>query len=193
MTRKSFDQGYFDRLYARSPDPWSFETSDYEREKYALTIARLPAGHYGSALEVGCSIGVLTRLLATRCDTVLGIDIAARAIATARQRSQEVANARFEVMQVPDAWPPGRFDLIVLSEVLYFLAREDAGRLAERVLASIAPGGDIMLVHWTGETDFPQGGDAAADTFIADSAHAARLTHHERHPQFRLDVVRATA
>ena len=35
------DPGYFERLYARDPDPWRFATSEYERDKYAATLAAL--------------------------------------------------------------------------------------------------------------------------------------------------------
>ena len=32
---------YFEGLYAESKDPWDFETSEYERNKYARTLAVL--------------------------------------------------------------------------------------------------------------------------------------------------------
>jgi len=69
----SLPPGYFDALYAASPDPWAFETSAYERAKYAATLDALPARRYRRALEVGCSIGVLTRQLADRCDIKISI------------------------------------------------------------------------------------------------------------------------
>ena len=53
------------------------------------------------------------------------------------------ADVRFEQMFVPEQWPNGAFDLIVLSEVVYYLSREDVGRLARRVRASLAPGGAV--------------------------------------------------
>ena len=72
---------FFERLYAAEPDPWGFETSAYERAKYDATIAALPPGPISTALEVGCSIGVLTERLARRCDRLLAVDVseAARA------------------------------------------------------------------------------------------------------------------
>ena len=74
------------RLYDESPDPWGFETSWYERRKYALTLASLPRERYTSAYEPGCSIGVLTRLLADRCDSLLASDIIPRAVEAASRR-----------------------------------------------------------------------------------------------------------
>ena len=65
------DPAHFDRLYGADPDPWKFATSDYERDKYAATLAALPDRRFTRCYEVGCSIGVLTRQLAPRCDAIL--------------------------------------------------------------------------------------------------------------------------
>ena len=86
-----------------------------------------------SALEVGCSIGVLTRLLASRCDAVLAIDAARTPLVEAKRRCADLPGVRFEQMFVPEQWPNGVFDLILLSEVVYYLSREDVDRLAARV------------------------------------------------------------
>ena len=62
--RPRLTAGYFDELYAGDPDPWGFETSAYEQAKYAATIDALEGRRYATALEIGCSIGVLTARLA---------------------------------------------------------------------------------------------------------------------------------
>ena len=80
----SLPPSFFDAIYAEAPDPWSFATSDYEAGKYAVTVATLPRAQYASALEIGCSIGVLTELLAPRCDALLSVDVAERALNQAR-------------------------------------------------------------------------------------------------------------
>ena len=48
----SLTPSYFEGLYAADPDPWRFATSDYERDKYAATLAALPRRHYARALDV---------------------------------------------------------------------------------------------------------------------------------------------
>ncbi len=62
----STDRQYFVDLYASDPDPWRLATSWYERRKYALTVDALPNERYRRAFEPGCSIGVLSELLAPR-------------------------------------------------------------------------------------------------------------------------------
>lgn len=193
MTRHtaSLPPSYFDGCYADDPDPWRFATSAYERAKYAATLEALPRQRYAAALEVGCSIGVLTEALAARCDAVLGIDGAARALARARERCGGLRHVRFETAQVPGQWPEGTFDLILLSEVVYFLDAGDVARLAERAKACLRPGGDVVLVHWTGPTHYPLSGDEAAERFIARSAGFLQVGHQARTGAYRLDVLRA--
>jgi len=66
--RERLDREYFEDLYGQSPDPWGFETSPYERKKYEHTLDVLQGQRYRRALEVGCSIGVFTAMLAPLCD-----------------------------------------------------------------------------------------------------------------------------
>jgi cyclopropane fatty-acyl-phospholipid synthase-like methyltransferase len=180
---------YFDTLYAANLDPWKFATSAYERGKYALTLNAMPKPRYRSALEVGCSIGVLTRSLASRCDVVVAIDAAQTALVEARRRCADLPGVRFEHMFVPDQWPDGAFELILLSEVIYYLSRNDVGRLAARVTNSLAKGGSVILVHWTGPTDYPLSGDEAAALFIERIGPTCVIKRGDRYRQFRLDVL----
>ena len=82
----SLPPAYFDRIYQRNEDPWEFETSEYEAGKYEQTLAALDRPRYARALEVGCSIGVLTAQLAARADSLLGVDVSEKALDVARKR-----------------------------------------------------------------------------------------------------------
>ena len=73
---QTLNDRYFEDVYGANDDPWNFETSEYEHAKYARTLAALPRARYGRALEVGCSIGVLTWDLSERCDSLLAVDAA---------------------------------------------------------------------------------------------------------------------
>ena len=182
---------YFDALYASDADPWRFASSEYERAKYQATLHALPKARYDRALEVGCSIGVFSRMLAGRCNRLLGIDPAERALTSARQRCAENPNVGFEKMSAPDQWPIGTFDLIILSEVVYYFNRDDAVRLTHRVMSSLRPQGDVVLVHWLGQTDYPLSGDEAVTAFRQEAESFAAVLRAERRPEYRLDVLRA--
>lgn len=183
----SLGRSYFDGIYRADADPWRFASSPYERDKYARTLAALGGRRYVRALEIGCSIGVLTRQLADQCEALLAVDISERPLAQARLRSADAPWVRFEPMAAPREWPEGRFDLILLSEVVYYLSRDDVAALAARVRDTLLPGGDLVLVHWTGETDYPLSGDEAAELLLREAGAALRDQSGQRFDAFRLD------
>jgi len=144
---------YFDNMYARSQDPWNFTTSAYEREKYQQTLRALSGKNFGNAIEIGCSIGVLTGQLATVCSAILGVDISEQPIMVARERLEDVPGARFEVLTIPQEFPDEKFDLIVISEVAYYLSREDLVLTRELVYNALPTAGTLCLVHWRPQID----------------------------------------
>jgi SAM-dependent methyltransferase len=190
VTMASLGRDYFEDLYAKEVDPWRFATSDYESEKYVATLDALPRARYARGLEIGCSIGVLTRRLSARCDRLLATDIAAEPLRAARLRSADAPWVEFACSAAPGEWPEGTFDLILLSEVVYYLSRAVVDLLAERVVGSLASGGDLVLVHWTGETDYPLTGDEASERLLEKTHPALRATLQRRLERFRLDVAR---
>lgn len=182
---------YFEDVYGASDDPWNFETSEYEHAKYARTLAALPRGRYARALEVGCSIGVLTGLLAERADRLLSVDVNDKALARARERNRERANVTFERRRLPDETPDGPFDLIVLSEVGYYLSSSDLERLLDALVERLAPGGDLILVHWTPFVpDYPQTGDQVHEAALRRAPTPLTHLRGERHERYRLDLLR---
>jgi cyclopropane fatty-acyl-phospholipid synthase-like methyltransferase len=182
--------GHFARMYAANPDPWGFLTDPYEHTKYDESIKVLQGQRYVAGLEVGCSIGILTQRLAPMCVSLLGIDVVEAALTAAASRCAEQSWVRFQRMQIPQEWPEQRFDLIVLSEVLYFLSPTDIERCAERVSNSLLPDGAVLLVNWLGESDDPMTGDEAADHFIATTTTHLSVTYQTRKTRYRLDLLR---
>lgn len=180
---------YFDELYARDRDPWNFKTKSYEHQKYAATLDSLPRPHYQRALELGCSIGVLTRMLAARTEILLSLDAAPIAVDEARARCADLPHVEIQRATLPDEFPPGEFDLILMSEVGYYFAREDLARLATRAVAALERGGDLVLVHYLPVVpDYPLTGDEVHDFFfgVQDLEHLAGF----RAARYRLDCWR---
>jgi SAM-dependent methyltransferase len=186
---QSLGVDFFDRLYAADPDPWRFETSEYEAAKYAATIAALPHQQYRSAFEIGGSIGVLTEQLAPHCDALLSVDLSPIAQARAKQRCQHLPQVRFQIMNVPQDYPAERFDLVVLSEVGYYWCWADLHLAQQRIYESLQPGGHLLLVHWLHEAPrYPLRGDDVHNAF--HNFATSRLTHllGHRTKDYRLDL-----
>ena len=189
MRRDTIALTHFEDLYAARPDPWRLASSEYERAKYAATLAALPRHRYAHALEIGCAIGVLTHELGGRCDDLLAIEPVGNALAEARRRNAASPWIRFASMFVPAQWPDGTFDLVVLSEVIDYLGEPDVVALAEKVMASLVPGGDVILVHWVGKKRGPPREHEASDRFIT-AAEQLTLLRQDRNADYRLDLLR---
>ena len=185
----TLSQDYFDKLYTKTTDPWDFEKSEYERLKYQKTIVSLPNDRYHSALEVGCSIGVLTEKLAKHCDELLSIDISEHALETAKKRLAAIKNVRLEKAAIPEGFPIGNYDLLVLSEVGYYLDLRDLFKAKKLIKDNLQRGGDLILVHWTHYvSDYPLTGDQVHEVFLKDEDFK-KLTEF-RTADYRLDVLR---
>ncbi|MCE4946671.1 MULTISPECIES: SAM-dependent methyltransferase [Streptomyces] len=139
---------YFAAQYAAASDPWQLTRRWYERRKYALTLAALPRPRYRAAFEPGCSVGVLTRHLARRCDRLLAADAVPHAAATATARTRDLPHVEVRCLAVPGQWPAGAFDLVVLSELLYYFDDATLWAVLDRTVGSLAPGGTVVTAHW---------------------------------------------
>ncbi len=187
--KPTLPRDYFDSLYQSDADPWSFATKDYEHQKYAVTLDHLPRERYAKALELGCSIGVLTRMLAARTDDLLSVDAAQIAVDAARARCADLANVTIERATLPDEFPAGQFDLILMSEIGYYFALPDLVRLSERAFNGLKSGGDLALVHYLPDVpDYPLSGDDVHNFFLELNGlqHLSGL----RAERYRLDCFR---
>jgi len=183
----SVGREYFDDMYARHDDPWGFDSRWYEERKRAVLLAALPRRRYRSALEAGCSTGALTAHLAERSDRVLAVDLAPAALERARTRLAGREHVELRLATLPDAWPEGEFELVVLSEVAYYWAGTDLDRGLTAALASLSSDGHLVACHWRHPVaEYPRDGDAVHDT-LAARPDLVRLVRHEEE-DFVLEV-----
>ena len=164
MTERLPD-AYFDRMYAESADPWQLQERWYEQRKYAITMALLPHPRYRHAFEPGCSVGVLTEQLARRCDRVTAADVAPAALEAAGRRLKEAGHGEAVSLMrrsLDDVWPATDFDLIVLSEVGYYLEPAALREALDRELPRLTNPATVIAAHWRHSVaDYPMSGDEA--------------------------------
>ncbi|BCG25038.1 methyltransferase [Pseudomonas tohonis] len=178
---------YFDKLYHDSRDPWAFRRRWYEKRKRSLVLAALPRGFYDRVFEPGCSSGELSLRLADRCHDLLCCDTSARAVELAAQRLANKPNVRLLQARLPQQWPGGRFDLIILSELCYYLDADDLDRLIAHCLESLNRSGTLLACHWRPEIDgCPLTGDQVHER-LARGLGMPRLLRHEE-PDLLLEV-----
>ncbi len=178
----------FEARYRSDPDPWGYTHSEYERLKYAATLQACGPGPFKRALELGSSIGVFSALLAPLCGQLVSIDAAPTAVADARLRLAEHPQVELVLGQIPAAVPGGRYDLVLASEILYYLAPDDLVETLSVLCTRMEAGARLVAVHWR-----PAGPERPFD---ADTVHALlgsrpelASLHSREHPDYRLDVL----
>ncbi|WP_353363666.1 SAM-dependent methyltransferase [Mycobacterium sp.] len=189
MTERLPDR-YFDELYARSRDPWRLADRWYEKRKYAITLAMLPQPVYRHALELGCSVGVLTEALTARCDHVTATDIARAALCETDARLRAAGRRQHVTLQrtsIDCAWPADDFDLVVLSEVAYYLSENTLRRVMDSEVSKLLPGTTVLAAHWRHPVSgYPLDGDRTND--IIGSTPTLHQTAHYRDGDVVIDV-----
>ena len=168
----------FEQLFRDDTDPWRFRTRWYEARKRALTLACLPQQHYGTAYEPGCANGELAAALAPRCGLLLASDGAEAAVALARERLRACANVRVFRALLPQDWPDEQLDLLVVSELGYFLDDATLDRLAQQAREALLPGGTVLACHWRHPFDGAHRNGDDVHAVLAQHLGLPRLLHH---------------
>lgn len=142
-------QPHFEALYSASSDPYGTRARWYEQRKRDIVTASLPRPRFRSCYEPGCGSGALTVALAARCDALLAADFSTHALLAARQQTANLGHVRLEQHTLPEDWPVEKcFDLVVLSEVGYFLSLQSVRQLADHCAASLSEDGVLVACDW---------------------------------------------
>lgn len=188
-TRDRAPVEHFERLAREAVDPWDYATSDYEQDKYRRTLDDLPE-RTGRTLELGCSVGVFTAMLAPRASHLVAVDFSPTALERARTRLDAADNVELLERHLPEEMPSGPFDTIVCAEVLYYWSAELVRGGLRRIEAALAPGGTLLAVHWRHPDPRRElTGDDVHE--ILDAATSLRLDASRTTPDYLLDRWRA--
>ncbi|RDH76414.1 methyltransferase domain-containing protein [Mycolicibacterium moriokaense] len=172
MTARMPD-AYFAEMYAAATDPWQLQDRWYERRKLDITMAVLPHSRYRHAFEPGCSVGTVTERLAARCDRVTATDVVPAALeATDRRLTGSGSRDRVTLLQrsIDDGWPATDFDLVLLSEVGYYLRPDALRAILDRELPRLTNPATVVAAHWRHRVaDYPMAGDETNGVIAATS------------------------
>ena len=161
--RRTGSRAWLERFYAREYDPYHSIDNAYEASKYADVLRTVEGRRFGRVLEVGCAVGTFTEQLAAICDELVAIDISDLAVQRTRERVAALPHVQVLRGTAPDELPPGPFDLVVCSDVLYYLPARRLRTALDRLPELLAPGGVIVSLHWLGDFGAPSTGDDVHD------------------------------
>ncbi len=190
-----YGRQYFESLFSRHSDPWKY-THPYEQTKYEFTLSLLPAGHIHAALEIACAEGHFTEQLAPKVKNLLAVDISQVALSRAAERCQHLNHTNFQHLDFIKDDLPGKFDLIVCSEVLYYIKKGKLKAIAQKFSEALHPGGYLLMAHAHQVIDEPDkpgfdwglsfGAKVIGDTFATMSS--LRLRKEIRTPLYRVQL-----
>jgi SAM-dependent methyltransferase len=186
----------FEKLYAEDGDPWGYFSRAYEQEKYRRTLdfALEHCAAKTSALEVGCSVGVFTKMMAQSFDSILAIDISNEAVMLAAKTLVDAGNVEVRRDDFLALQADGRtFDVIFFAEVLYYLEQTQAPDVCAALLRLLSARGVFVVVHpteseggplpWDGI--FGQAFDRRAAVTIADAERPYEISVYARRSEQR--------
>lgn len=179
---------HFDAIFTDSPDPWRYHTEPYERDRFQRTVTAIAGRRYRSALELGCANGALTEHLAPLCNWLLATDASEVALNLARARLAAHTNVAWQQANLPEQTPAGRFDLIVASDMLYYLGLKGVSALMGKLEKSASRDCRILIASYLGQTNTRLTGEMSAETAIAHLPNWT-VSYIERTDQLRIDVL----
>lgn len=186
MAINTVSKEFFEEKYRADNDPWEFSSSSYERNRYAETLRILGTRKFRCAFEPGCSIGILTEQLATRCKRLFAMDISPTAVSLARDRCAAHPHVTIVEGALPAQMPIGIFDLIVFSEIGYYFERAVLAESRDQLIERLTPHGLLIAVHWLGESsDHVLTGDEVHD--ILRTSDSLSLNESRRYDGFILE------
>lgn len=157
-----YSETYFDALYTDNADPWHYQTRWYEQRKRNICLAVLPQAQYKNAIELGCGNGIFSELLTQRCQNLLSIDGNSNAVQLAKERLAALPQGKVIQGIIPDILlslensftstesflNQSGFDLIVISEILYYLSATDIDTVITWIKQNLAIDGTLLCCHW---------------------------------------------
>jgi SAM-dependent methyltransferase len=161
--------GFFDHFFDDG-DPFGFDINPEERLKFQRTLEVCGQGDLGRVLELGCAVGSFTEILAPRASEVLAVDVSQAAVDQVARRLRDHPNVRAQAMSIPAEFPDETFDLVVASDVLYYLSVEDLERCVARIEASLSEGAAFVGVHYVPRMGSVLNGDEAHDILAAHTS-----------------------
>lgn len=138
----------FEKLFKDYKDPWSFETSKFEKDRFTKILSIAKTVPHESILEIGPAEGHLTEKLTKIAKNVTAIEISEAAIKRAKGKAPKAKyiNTSFEKFEPG----PQKFDLVIASEVFYYF--KNGPKMAQK----IAKIGKYLITSNAGIHDYLQ-------------------------------------
>jgi cyclopropane fatty-acyl-phospholipid synthase-like methyltransferase len=139
-------RGEFEEMYQDIEDPWGCEIGQSSlNNKIFMEVVFDGDPHFDKILDIGCGLGGLLNAVKVRNGEgyVLGIDVSQTAIRKAKERYPDLNFNCHDILQ--GELPEEGYDLIILSEVLWYVLK-DLPLFFARVSGMMSSAG-LLAIH----------------------------------------------
>ncbi len=127
---------------------WDFDnpySKEWHNRVLAVIAARMGEERWGDALEIGCSEGVFTSYLSSRCRSVDAYDISPIAQKRAIERCAQFSNVRIGLLDLAKNEIPGQYDLVFAMDILSCIrGRRRLARAVTKLTNALREGGVLI-------------------------------------------------
>jgi SAM-dependent methyltransferase len=147
-------QDKFEQHYLSSSEPWNYSASGAEklRFKRVMALARQFAPKPEQVLDVGCSLGQFTVLMAGYANTTWAIDISPTAVKQCQENiGHKVEGIEFLVSTLADVdLPPASLDVIFYCDGInsHQISGEELAETVKKTRLLLKPGGIIIFTDY---------------------------------------------
>jgi 2-polyprenyl-3-methyl-5-hydroxy-6-metoxy-1,4-benzoquinol methylase len=143
---RSYSPNRFNRFYRLDGDPFGAKNSKYELSKQDRLLEMIARRDKWSALDIGCGNGFLSRRIASHCQHLHGIDFSSQAVRLARENCKDHSNISFSVEDIRTLEASNQYNLLICSEVLYYLQGSELDDTVKKLYSLSAPDAWLGLV-----------------------------------------------
>ena len=122
----------FERLFRKVKDPWGFEGSVFEEERFKVMRELMLKTGCGSVIELGCGEGYFTEKISEDCSKLVCLDVSETAIARAMKRTC-IPDYVVGDFTKDGVIPEKDYDVAVAGEVFYYIKEDDIPKVLEKI------------------------------------------------------------
>lgn len=139
----------FDAIYRTQADPWQIGAADSERYNLYFDLIEAAATARGTLVDIGCGFGAFLARFSGRFQRLIGVELAAEAIAKGRQRFPAIEFVQGSAGALAQALPgEARYDAVVFSDVIYYLDEAEKHAALRWIAGHLSPDGLGFIAAW---------------------------------------------
>jgi 2-polyprenyl-3-methyl-5-hydroxy-6-metoxy-1,4-benzoquinol methylase len=146
LENRLFMRYYFELKYLRG-NPYPVEIDPQEIEKFDRAFNCIKGRQYSSILEIGCGEGYFLEMYLLLSDRILATDISKLALKKAKERVGDKKNIEFRQFDIVRNNLDERFDLVICSEVLYYLTLDQLKSIIPKVFGYMKEDSNLLSIH----------------------------------------------